>query len=147
MARKPTGNPMGRPKKEINWDQFEQLCSLQCTQAEMANIFNIHPDTLRDSVKEYYGDDYSTIHNRYSDYGKCSHRRNQFVLSKKNASLSIWLGKIWLGQRDPSEERKADSIDDLTKTIQDIVNEPRNGTPARSLVENQQSILDKEFRG
>lgn len=100
MARKPTGNPSGRPQNPIDWKLFEQLCGLLCTQSEIASMLGVHVDTLRDRVLQEYGDDYSTTYKKHSEVGKCSLRRNQFVLSKKNATLAIWLGKQWLGQTD-----------------------------------------------
>lgn len=104
MARKPTGNPTGRPQNPIDWKLFEQLCGLLCTQSEIASMLGIHQDTLRDRVLEEYGEDYSSTYKKYSEVGKCSLRRNQVVLSKKNATLAIWLGKQWLGQVDTPTE-------------------------------------------
>lgn len=96
---------MARPEKPIDWSLFEQLCTLQCIQTEIASCLKISDDTLRSRAIEHYGmDNYSDIYKRFADSGKCSLRRNQFVLSKKNASMAIWLGKIWLGQRDISRE-------------------------------------------
>src|SRR5574337_2035678 len=104
MARKPTGNPVGCPEKQIDWTLFEQLCSIQCTQSEMASMLKVHPDTLRDHVKDHYGEEFSTVYIKYSETGKCSLRRNQFVLSKTNTAMAIWLGKQWLGQKEPENK-------------------------------------------
>lgn len=100
MARQPTGNPTGCPKKEINWELFEQLCGIQCTQSEIASFMKVHPDTLRDRAIENYGEDFSSIYKRYSENGKCSLRRYQFVQAKTKPAMAIWLGKQWLGQVD-----------------------------------------------
>jgi len=101
MKSNPEKKKAGRPSNEINWTLFEELCSLQCTQAEMANCLKIHTDTLRDRARQHYQmDDYSEIFKRFSDVGKCSLRRYQFAMSKRNTSMAIWLGKVWLGQRD-----------------------------------------------
>lgn len=96
----PTGKPMGRPEKPLDWHQFEELCELQCTQTEIASFFRIHANTLHDKVVENYGCSYSEAYKKLSENGKCSLRRNQFVLSKTNAGMAIWLGKQWLGQKD-----------------------------------------------
>ena len=103
MARKPTGQPTGRPKKIVNWEQFEQFCGLQCTSEEIASCLHISKDTLYDKVQEHYGESFSTVFKKFSEHGKTSLRRNQFVLSRKNASMAIWLGKQMLGQRDPDK--------------------------------------------
>lgn len=96
-------NPKGPAEKPINWEQFEQLCGLQCTQPEIGSFLKVHRETLSKRVKENYGEDYSTVYKRFSEVGKTSLRRNQFILSKKNAAMAIWLGKQWLDQKDSQE--------------------------------------------
>jgi len=103
MGRKPTGMPNGRPPKEIDFQLFEQLCGLQCTHTEIASMLKVCVDTMYDKVKAHYGDSFSNVYKKYSESGKCSLRRNQFALSKTNASMAIWLGKIYLGQQDPEK--------------------------------------------
>jgi hypothetical protein len=105
MARKPTGKPVGAPQKVINWELFEQLCAIQCTQSEMASMLKVHTDTLRDRAKANYGEEYSDVYKRFAECGKCSLRRYQFVQSKTNTSMAIFLGKNWLGQTDGREEK------------------------------------------
>lgn len=100
MARKPTGNPTGRPKVEVNWENFEKLCALHCTSEEIASFLNVHIQTLRERVKEHYGEDFSLVYKRFLDTGKCSLRRDQRAIARKNASMAIWLGKQYLGQKD-----------------------------------------------
>ena len=105
-------NPEGRPPKEIDWEMFEQLCALQCTQDEMSGFLHVCGETLSNRVQQHYGEDYSTIYKRFSETGKCSLRRNQFVLSKTNAAIAIWLGKQWLGQKENIPEAQvSDDID------------------------------------
>ena len=123
MARKPNGEPVGAPPKPINWEQFEQLCGLQCTQSEIASMLKVHANTLSDRTKEQYGEDYSTVYKRLSEGGKCSLRRNQFVLSKKSATMAIWLGKQWLDQKDNldiqvSAEKEQEFNTMMTLTLQ-----------------------------
>ena len=103
MGRKPTGRTPHRPEKEIDWEEFEKLCALQCTQSEIASFLNVHIDTIRDRSAKHYGMPYSSVYTKYSEVGKCSLRRNQFVMSKTNPATAIWLGKQWLGQKDNHE--------------------------------------------
>lgn len=100
MARKPTGNPTGRPIKEVDWTSFEKLCGLHCTQSEIASFLQIHHETLIYKVEEKYGESFSSVYKRFQEGGKCSLRRNQFAMSATNASMAIWLGKQYLGQKD-----------------------------------------------
>lgn len=147
MARQPTGNPSGRPPKEINWSEFEKLCEIQCTQSEIASIFNIHRETLNLKISEHYGEDFPTIYKKYSEVGKSSLRRTQFKLAQKNTSMAIWLGKQWLGQKDHSKE----DIQDIAKDLRNAIRESEAGSGTHetqgSAMEAQQPILDQGFSG
>jgi|SRR5208337_1028438 len=134
---------MARPQKEINWEQFEQLCGFQCTQSEIAEFLKIHPNTLSDRAKEYYEEDYSTIYKQYSSCGKVSLRRNQFVLSKKNAGMAIWLGKQWLGQKDISKDEVYEIAEDLINAVREIQKDSGSNDTIRPIMEIKQSILDQ----
>lgn len=147
MARQPTGNPPGRPLKEINWEQFEQLCALQCTQSEIASFLKINPETLSIRVKSHYGEGYPDAYKKYSEVGKCSLRRYQFVLSKKNATMAIWLGKQWLGQRDTSKEEIKDIVEELKDAIRESEERPRTSEVIESNLEIKQSLLDQRCAG
>lgn len=100
MARKPTGKPTGRPLKELDQKNFENLCFIWCTVDEMENILGANRDTISDWCVRTYGENFSAVYKRFSDGGKASLRRNQLHLSKTNASMGIWLGKQKLDQKD-----------------------------------------------
>ncbi len=91
---------MGRPKIDIDWEEFEKLCAIQCTEEEIANWFNCHIDTINNRCKENYDCTFSDIYKKKSVGGKISVRRNQFNLSKTNSTMAIWLGKQYLNQKD-----------------------------------------------
>lgn len=104
-------NPKGRPKKEIKWEIFEELCFIHCTISEICSVMNLHDETLKRRATEHYGvEDFNEIYKRFCEGGKSSLRRTQFNLSKKNTAMAIWLGKIWLGQKDNSLEDASKSI-------------------------------------
>lgn len=90
----------GRPKIEINQQNFESLCGLQCTLEEIAGFFKCSVDTIERWCKETYGETFAETYKKHSDVGKISLRRHQFKLAEKNATMAIWLGKQILGQRD-----------------------------------------------
>jgi len=106
-------NPNGRPKRKIEWAKFEKLCAVLCTKFEIASILNVCEDTLDSRVKDHYKNDFSTVYKQFASNGTCSLRRNQFVLSQTNASMSIWLGKQWLGQKD-NDDRKDNYANDAS---------------------------------
>lgn len=122
MARKPTGKPVGRPEKPIDWSIFEELCSLQCTQQEMANVFHVDTETLQLRVEKQYGDKYPVIYKRYSDGGKCSLRRYQFKQAQTNATMAIWLGKQYLDQKENNNEIvvAAETFDNFERIMRQI---------------------------
>ena len=108
---------MGRPKKEINENDFAKLCRLQCTLPEIADFFDCSEDTIQNWCKANYVDDdgnpmtFSAIYKKLSSGGKRSLRRYQFDLAKTNATMAIWLGKQWLNQRDtPQEDETSNKV-------------------------------------
>lgn len=90
----------GRPKTQIDWDEFDKLCQLQCTQKEIASWFNCTDDTIQNRCKAEKGVDFSEYYAQKAEGGKISLRRIQFQLAHKNVAMAIWLGKQWLGQSE-----------------------------------------------
>ena len=90
----------GRPRKPIDWQLFEDLCSIQCTQGEIASMLRLDVSTLHDRAEEHYNSKYPEIYKKYSEIGKISLRRLQFKHAQKSFGMAIWLGKQWLGQKD-----------------------------------------------
>lgn len=113
MARKPTGNPIGPPIKQIDFEKFEELCGFWCTTAEIAASLKVHEDTLRKRVSEHYGEEYSAVYKRLFDAGTPSFRRERRVLAKRNATISIWLGKVHLGEKEFDEKDSSPKQEDI----------------------------------
>jgi hypothetical protein len=92
---------MGAPRKEIDWDAFEKLAKMQCTESEMCSFFEICEDTLNTRCKEMYGKTFSDTIKRYSDVGKMSVRRGQFRRVEEGSdSMIIFLSKTLLGMKE-----------------------------------------------
>lgn len=91
---------MGRPLKEINEEQFEGLCNLQCTLEEIAGFFKCSSDTIERWCERTYETNFAEVYKKHSQNGKISLRRLQFKLAERNPSMAIWLGKQYLNQRD-----------------------------------------------
>jgi hypothetical protein len=77
----------------------EGLAKIQCTQAEAAAVLGCSRDTFHEFFKS--DPDIRACWDNGPESGRASLRRNQFKLSEKNAAMAIWLGKQYLGQRDP----------------------------------------------
>ena len=58
---------------------------------------------------------FKEFHQKYSAAGKISLRRSQFRLAESNATMAIWLGKQYLGQREPENDDK--DIDAPTRLL------------------------------
>ena len=108
----------GRPKKKIDREQFEKLCYLQCTLAEIASFFDCSEDTIERWTKREYEKTFAEAYKIHSANGKISLRRWQFKLAEHNTSMAIWLGKQLLGQReavdmslDVSDNREVEALD------------------------------------
>ncbi len=108
---------MARPK--IKWTdkefaQFEALCNMQATVEEIENVLDIRHETLDRLCKEHYGVGFSQAYKKYADGGRLSLRRYQLELAKRNAAMAIWLGKQYLGQKEPEQLVANRDIEDLT---------------------------------
>lgn len=106
----------GRPRKEINQKLFENLCGIQCTEAEICGVLECSEDTLNRWCKRTYKMTFADTYKSKSQVGKSSLRRAQWQLAAKNASMAIWLGKQYLGQRDivelglPTDNTQEDAL-------------------------------------
>lgn len=94
----------GRPRKEIDKVQFEKLCSILCTKEEIAGWFECSEDTIERWCKREYKTNFAEVLKRKSQKAKISIRRSQLKMAEKNVTMSIWLGKQYLGQKDDPDE-------------------------------------------
>ena len=114
---------MGRPRKEIDQKQFENLCGLQCTLEEICGRFGVTDKTLNSWCKRTYSESFSEVFRQKRSTGKISLRRSQWRLAEKNASMAIWLGKQYLGQKDIVEvgvEKDNVQDDALSKSLREL---------------------------
>lgn len=96
---------MGRPRIEIDWNEFDKLCGLQCSLEEIAGWFNCSVDTIENRVKEVHGITFSEYFKQKRSSGKISLRRKQYETAMSgNVSMLIWLGKQYLNQKDKIEQ-------------------------------------------
>ena len=114
---------MGRPRKEIDQKQFENLCGLQCTLEEICGWFGVTDKTLNSWCKRTYSESFSEVFRQKRSTGKISLRRSQWRLAEKNANMAIWLGKQYLGQKDIVEvgvEKDNVQDDALSKSLREL---------------------------
>ena len=97
---------MGRPRKDINWDLFDELCKIQCTEEEICSVLGICIDTLNLRCEEKFGKGYtfSKVFEQKRKGGKSSLRRVQYQKALAgDTTMLVWLGKNLLDQKDKQE--------------------------------------------
>ena len=116
---------MGRPRKEIDKEEFEKLLALHCTLSECCAFFDCDDKTLNKWCREQYGTTYSEVFRIKSGLGKISLRRAQFRLAARNAAMAIFLGKNLLGQSDTPNTLADDTIEDdsISKALRELADD------------------------
>lgn len=105
----------GRPKIQLDYPLIEKLAHIQCTEQEIASILNVSTRTLQRD-KEF-----CRIYKNGIDNGKSSLRRLQWKAAENgNATMQIWLGKQYLGQREPKQEIEFDTNKELIDQISQL---------------------------
>lgn len=113
---------MARPLLPINKSEFEKLCHIQCTKAEISGWFDCSDSTLERWCKKTYKASFDVVFDQKRQNGCISLRRKQYQEAMKgNITMLIWLGKQYLGQSDVEKaERKA--LNDKINAIHDHIN-------------------------
>ncbi len=92
---------MSRPEKPIDWRKVDQLLMAGCFGSEIAEHFDMHPNTFYDRVFQEYNmgfTEYSSLKRAQGD-GLLRARQFKKALEGDNTML-IWLGKIRLNQKE-----------------------------------------------
>lgn len=119
---------MGRPEIKIKKEDFEKLCALQCTEEEIAGFYDCSVDTINNWCKKNYSETFSETYKKKSAKGKMSLRRYQMKLAERNASMAIFLGKQYLGQRDVIETGTPEELDKVKELLGKLDEEASNVT-------------------
>ena len=83
---------------DIDLNDLEKLCQLQCTDEEIGAFFNVSTRTIERRRLE---PEFAEIMQRGKAKGRISIRRQQMkMLEEGNATMGVWLGKQILGQVD-----------------------------------------------
>ncbi len=89
---------MARPKTKIDLVELEKLCSMQCTDEEIAAFFVVSKKTIERRRKVTR---FREIMDNAKAKGRISVRRNLFRLANNgNVAAAIFLSKNLLGYRD-----------------------------------------------
>ena len=115
----------GRPKLKLNdigKEIVTKLAGFMCTEEEIASFLGVSVEQLKNDVNK---DSFTECVKNGQRIGKVSLRQNQFNLSKTNASMAIFLGKQYLGQKDVVDDgsNEKDALDKLCDAIKGAVND------------------------
>lgn len=108
--------PAGRPKKVIDYQVVEKLANIQCTENEIANFLDVSVRTLQRDPE------FCRVFKKGLESGRMSLRRTQFKIAERNASMAIFLGKQYLGQRDNVETNMSTSLAKLDELLKEQEN-------------------------
>lgn len=106
--------PAGRPKKQIDYTAVEKLANIQCTQEEIASFLGVSSRTLLRDEK------FKELFSKGRENGKMSLRRIQWKHAEKSATMAIWLGKQYLGQKDNIEVANTDELNKVKELLTKI---------------------------
>lgn len=117
---------MARPLKKIDKKDFEGLLAIQCTLEEVTAFFDhkldgCSEDTIERWCKRTYNQSFAEVSEKKRALGKISLRRNQFNLSKKSATMAIFLGKNYLSQKDNNDEDLSEGMEKLLEGVSKVL--------------------------
>jgi hypothetical protein len=94
----------GRPAKVFDWKQFDELCAIQCTLAEIALWFRTDQETVILAVRRQWGKTFADYFEEKRKLGFVSLRRKQYQMALDgDRTMLVWLGKNLLHQADRQE--------------------------------------------
>jgi len=112
----------GRPRIKIDWETFDKLCHIQCSQREIAGWFSCSEDTIDRAVQREKKMGFAEYFEQKRGPGKIALRRKQYESAMSgNVTLLIWLGKQYLEQSDKVEQKQTvKQAIDLTQNFASI---------------------------
>ena len=119
----------GRKPVPIDLLELQKLCTLQCTHEEIAAWFGCTVRTIETYAKK---PEFAEVMARGRGKGRISVRRAQMkLLESGNATMGVWLGKQFLGQRDVTPVELSGA----------------NGAPLKISLEVLDAILSQQNKG
>ena len=91
-------------KIQIDWKKIDTMLGDLCSSIEVASALKISTEELNKAVMKKYRIDMDTYAKQKQADTLHKMRTSQKQLAETNATMSIWLGKQYLGQRDRKEE-------------------------------------------
>lgn len=105
-TKKKTGpkGPQKRPKTAQDFEDFEELCRMQCTSNEICGFFRINTDTLAKKIENHYKTNASEKIKELRASGLATLRRLLWDKAKAgDGHTQRWLSRQYLGMTDKVE--------------------------------------------
>ena len=115
----------GRPRIEIDQQDFESLLAIQCILDEVTAFFEhklgkCSADTIERWCKRTYKQSFAEISAKKKSIGKISLRRAGWQLAQKNPAVHIFYCKNYLGMTDKIE---TDNSEEIMKKLDDVLSQ------------------------
>lgn len=129
----------GRPRIEIDQQDFESLLAIQCTLEEVTAFFEhklgkCSQDTIERWCKRTYKENFAEVSAKKRAIGKISLRRAGWQLAQKNPAVHIFYCKNYLGMTDKQEinmaaldENTRNEVDNLVEKFNSFKSDKRDG--------------------
>jgi hypothetical protein len=116
-------NPEGRPPKDIDWDEFEFLASIQATQKELCAWFECSLTALDYACQKNKGVSLSEFWQTRRIIGRVKQRKRLEAFAENSDRVAIYVDKKYFPEENPDRKITAE---ELAKAAQD---EAKNLTP------------------
>jgi len=142
----------GRKAAQIDLIELEKLCTMLCSDEQIAGWFGVSVRTLQNRRKQ---PTFAQVMCRGKARGCINVRRAQMrLLDAGNATMGVWLGKSELGQRDTTSIRmvlpKIRTAQDVGKAAEKVTQAvvrgkitPTEGEKMMRMLESQSRIIEK----
>lgn len=107
-----------KPFAPIDYGTLADLCALMCTAEECAAVIGVSHDTLSRALKRDYGLSFTEFFRRHSAPALVRLRQAQFESAEGGSiPMLIWLGKQYLGQREPEKETPDEDVGEILRKL------------------------------
>lgn len=109
-AARANGKKGGRPRRELDHverDFLDAMCGAAALEEDIAQVLKIDRNTLNAICKRDYGVGFSAYRAQKMGMGRARLAAKQLeVALDGNVVMLIWLGKQWLQQTEPPQEKR-----------------------------------------
>jgi len=111
--------PVGRPRIELDPGKAEVFGKFRATYQTMAEFFNCSVDTIQRAMNDDTGDFSKAYKKGFAECKlKISEAQIKCGVENLNPTMLIWLGKQYLGQREPGvPEKTVEDEEEIKLTI------------------------------